>query len=104
MKQFFQEDNGKFSMTRLAMFIMVLVCAFFIVMLGLKTYFMTPVIYQMGENIQGVHPADYSFLYAAAFLILGSLASVGFSKVSQKEKEANVDRSLLPKDEKVVSI
>jgi len=89
--QFFEEDNGKPSMIRIAMLLSILVACFAITLISLKIYYSQPLIYYPAKDVQAVQVVDYEYIYGIAFLVFGLLGAVGFAKVQQKSKEANIE-------------
>jgi len=92
--KFFEEDSGKPSMIRIAMLLSILVACFSITIMSLKIYYSQPLIYFPTKDVQAVQAVDYEYIYGVAFLIFGLLGAVGFAKVNQKTKEADIQKPI----------
>lgn len=93
MKQFFTENDGRLSWTRLAGSVSLLVALFMAVMITLKVYYSEPIV--IGTT---VIPPDVAYIAPMTFLILGIIGFAFGAKVSQKwaEKSGEIDTKQNP--------
>ena len=88
MKEFFTEDNGRLSWTRLAGTACLIVALFMSVMITFKVYYSQPIIINDAPI-----PADIAYIAPMTFLILGIIGFAFGAKVSSKwaEKSGEMD-------------
>jgi len=88
MREFFTENDGRLSWTRLAGTVCLLVSLFMAVLITIKVFNSEPMI--IGET---VIPPDIAYIAPMTFLILGILGFAFGAKVSQKwaEKSGEID-------------